>query len=149
MASLNEAGQRPLDSNRMTPAERQRPDILNGSRRARIAAGSGTTVQEVNGLVNRFTETRKLMQQMGRGGGLPGMPGMGGLPGMGRPAKQQAKKAKKKGRGVSGNPARRAGQEPAASGTPVPTNETDLQAAMADFQLPPELQKMLNQQNKG
>ena len=133
----------------MTPAERAKPDILNGSRRSRIANGSGTSVQDVNGLVNRFMETRKLMQQMGRGGGLPGMPGMGGLPGMGRPAKQQAKKAKKKGRGVSGNPARRAGQEPAASGTPVPTNETDLQAAMADFQLPPELQKMLNQQNKG
>ena len=68
---------------------------------------------------------------------------------MGRPAKQQAKKKKTKGRGVSGNPARRAGSEPAAAGTPVPTNEADLQAAMADFQLPPELQKMLNQQNKG
>ncbi len=133
----------------MTPAERQRPDILNGSRRARIAAGSGTTVQEVNGLVNRFTETRKLMQQMGRGGGIPGMPGMGAMPGMGRPAKQQAKKKPKRGKGVSGNPARRSGGgQQAPTATPVPTNEADLQAAMADFQLPPELQKMLNQQNK-
>ena len=55
----------------------------------------------------------------------------------------------KKGKGVSGNPARRSGAQQAPSATPVPTNEADLQAAMADFQLPPELQKMLNQQNKG
>lgn len=133
----------------MTPAERQRPEILNGSRRARIAAGSGTTVQEVNGLVNRFSETRKVMQQMGRGGGMPGMPGMPGLPGMGRQVKQQPKKKPKRGKGVSGNPARRAGGgQQASAATPVPTDEAGLQAAMADFQLPPELQKMLNQQNK-
>ncbi|MDO5534775.1 MAG: signal recognition particle protein [Propionibacteriaceae bacterium] len=138
----------------MTPAERAKPEVLNGSRRARIAAGSGTTVQDVNGLVNRFMETRKLMRQMGKGG-MPGMPGLGGpgMPGLpGRPPKQQAKKASKGKKGVSGNPAKRSGNPAAAaaSATPaMPQTEAEMQAAMADFQLPPELQKMFNQQNKG
>ena len=141
----------------MTPAERAKPEILNGSRRSRIANGSGTTVQDVNGLVNRFMETRKMMRQMGKGGGLPGMPpgmgAMGGMPGLpGRPAKQQAKKAAKGKKGVSGNPAKRSGN-PAAASAPeqfVPQTEAEMQQAMADFQLPPELQKMFNQQqNKG
>ncbi len=48
----------------MTPAERQDPKILNGSRRLRIANGSGVTVTEVNGLVDRFFEARKMMKQM-------------------------------------------------------------------------------------
>ncbi|HVW81227.1 MAG TPA: signal recognition particle protein [Mycobacteriales bacterium] len=55
----------------MTPAERQDPKILNGSRRLRIARGSGTTVTEVNRLVERFFEARKMMKQMA--GGMPGM----------------------------------------------------------------------------
>ncbi|GAB2989183.1 signal recognition particle protein [Amycolatopsis acidiphila] len=57
----------------MTPAERADPKMINGSRRARIAAGSGVAVREVNDLVNRFFEARKMMQQMagrfGFGGG--------------------------------------------------------------------------------
>jgi len=57
----------------MTPAERQDPKIINGSRRARIARGSGVQVSEVNGLVDRFFEARKMMQQMAGGMGLPGM----------------------------------------------------------------------------
>jgi len=100
----------------MTPAERTRPEILNGSRRARIARGSGTQVSDVNSLVNRFMETRKLMKQMGSGGmpGMPGMPGAGGR----RPARQAPATRKKGRKGVSGNPARRAGVEaPAASGS--------------------------------
>jgi len=134
----------------MTPAERTRPEILNGSRRARIARGSGTQVSDVNSLVNRFMETRKLMKQMGSGGmpGMPGMPGAGGR----RPARQAPAPRKKGRKGVSGNPARRAGVEaPAASGSAfqMPTNEADMAKAMADFQLPPELQKMFDQPNRG
>jgi len=55
----------------MTPAERDDPKIINGSRRLRIANGSGVTVSEVNQLVDRFFEARKMMSQMG--GMIPGM----------------------------------------------------------------------------
>ncbi len=55
----------------MTPQERRRPDILNASRKRRIAAGSGTSVPEINGLLRQFREMQKLMQQMSRGGRLP------------------------------------------------------------------------------
>jgi signal recognition particle subunit SRP54 len=51
----------------MTPAERARPDMIDGSRRKRIARGSGTTVQAVNQLVKQFGQMRKLMAQMARG----------------------------------------------------------------------------------
>jgi signal recognition particle subunit SRP54 len=51
----------------MTPAERARPDMIDGSRRKRIARGSGTTVQAVNQLVKQFAQMRKLMAQMARG----------------------------------------------------------------------------------
>ncbi|MDD4696582.1 MAG: signal recognition particle protein [Fermentimonas sp.] len=53
----------------MTPQERTNPEILNGSRRARIAKGSGTDVQEVNRLIKQFDETRKMMRKMTAGGG--------------------------------------------------------------------------------
>jgi signal recognition particle subunit SRP54 len=77
----------------MTPGERQDPKIINGSRRARIARGSGVSVSEVNGLVDRFFEARKMMQQMAGGMGLPGMRRGG--------SKTRGKKGKKgkKGRG--------------------------------------------------
>ena len=88
----------------MTPLERRKPELLNGSRRTRIAGGSGTSVGEVNRLVKQFAEMQKMMKRMGamsgarpgkkgkqgkggRGGfpGMPGLPagmgGMGGLPG--------------------------------------------------------------------
>jgi signal recognition particle subunit SRP54 len=51
----------------MTPAERARPELIKGSRRLRIARGSGTSVQQVNQLVKQFGQTRKLMKQLGRG----------------------------------------------------------------------------------
>ena len=57
----------------MTPAERTNPEILNGSRRARIANGSGTNVQEVNKLIKQFDETRKMMRMMTQGGGKAAM----------------------------------------------------------------------------
>ena len=49
----------------MTPQERENPDILNGSRRSRIAKGSGTNIQEVNKLIKQFDDTRKMMKMMG------------------------------------------------------------------------------------
>jgi signal recognition particle subunit SRP54 len=52
----------------MTPLERENPKILNGSRRKRIAIGSGTDVQEVNQLIKQFSETSKMMRMMTRGG---------------------------------------------------------------------------------
>jgi len=78
--------------NSMTPGERRNPKIINGSRRVRIAAGSGVTVGEVNNLIVRFLEGQKMMRQMMGGGGMPGMPGMrrGGQKGV----KQKAKKKK-------------------------------------------------------
>ncbi|HEX5225987.1 MAG TPA: signal recognition particle protein [Solirubrobacteraceae bacterium] len=59
----------------MTVEERRRPELINGSRRLRIARGSGTTVQHVNRLVKQFGETRKVMRQIGRGR----MPDIGAL----------------------------------------------------------------------
>lgn len=104
----------------MTPAERKDLTILNGSRRTRIAKGSGTTVQAVNELVDRFEQAKKMMEAMATGGmggagGPGGMPGMGSLPSMGKHSKaRQAPKAKKKGKGGkkgrSGNPAKAARQ---------------------------------------
>lgn len=60
----------------MTPAERSNPEILNGSRRARIAKGSGTNVQEVNKLIKQFDETRKMMKMMTSGGARQAMRNM-------------------------------------------------------------------------
>ncbi len=51
----------------MTPEERRKPEILNGSRRRRVAAGSGTTIQDVNQLLNQFKEARKIMKAMAGG----------------------------------------------------------------------------------
>jgi signal recognition particle subunit SRP54 len=101
--------------NSMTRDERRNPKIINGSRRARIAAGSGVTVGEVNNLIVRFLEGQKMMRQM-----MGNMPGMGGM----RRGQKNRGKAKKKGKGggrppgaVSrGGPGGRpvTGQQPAA-----------------------------------
>jgi len=98
----------------MTPTERRDPKVLNGSRRARIAAGSGRQVSEVNSLVERFTQAQKMMKQMRNGKVPAGMPaGMGlppgaAIPGMSAPNKGN-QPPKKKSR--SGNPAKRAAEE--------------------------------------
>ena len=98
----------------MTPTERRDPKVLNGSRRARIAAGSGRQVSEVNSLVERFTGAQKMMKQMRNGKVPAGMPaGMGlppgaAIPGMSTPNKGN-QPSKKKSR--SGNPAKRALEE--------------------------------------
>jgi signal recognition particle subunit SRP54 len=57
----------------MTPGERRRPEILNGSRRKRIARGSGTSVQEVNRLLRDFGQMRRMFGRVRKGGKLPGM----------------------------------------------------------------------------
>lgn len=78
-ADLNESYLRKSEAiiQSMTLAERRNPQILNGSRRRRIARGSGTTPADVNRLLNQFTEAKKLMQAMtsGKGGGLRRMLG--------------------------------------------------------------------------
>jgi signal recognition particle subunit SRP54 len=62
----------------MTPAERLRPDILNGTRRARIARGSGTSVQQINALLVQHKQMKKMTRSMVSGSvGIPGFPGMG------------------------------------------------------------------------
>lgn len=135
----------------MTPGERDDVKILNGSRRARIAKGAGVQVSDVNNLVKRFVEARKLMEAFA-GGGLPnlgGLPGMGGMPGAGGGGAPRAVSATKK------KPAARKGKKkkgvnqnyrpkPQAAPEPMDTSQT-----MDQFQLPPELQKMLDAQNKG
>ena len=91
----------------MTPKERNDPKVLNGSRRARIARGSGRAISEINSLVERFSQAQKVMKQMRSGANIPGM---GALAGMGNlPKPQQINLPKKKSR--SGNPAKRAIEE--------------------------------------
>jgi signal recognition particle subunit SRP54 len=101
----------------MTPAERRDLKLLNGSRRARIAAGSGRQVSDINKLVEKFTAAQKMMKQMrgGKGPALPpgmamppGMSGGMGMPAMGAAPKMAQQPAKKKSR--SGNPAKRAAE---------------------------------------
>ena len=101
--------------NSMTPAERRNPKILNGSRRARIARGSGTTVGEVNNLVVRFLEGQKMMRQMLGGGGIPGMPGMPGMRRSATKAKGKKGSAKKKPKG--GRPGGAPGRSSGGAGT--------------------------------
>ncbi|MFF1572909.1 signal recognition particle protein [Leifsonia sp. NPDC058292] len=106
----------------MTKAERTTPKLLNGSRRLRIAKGSGSTVTEVNQLVNRFEQAAKMMKTVAKGG-VPNVPGMGPIPGAGFGGGRAKPQPKKKG-SKSGNPAKRAaenaalasGAKPAAGG---------------------------------
>ena len=63
----------------MTPEERRNPDVLNGSRRRRIAKGSGSTPADVNRLLNQFKDAKKLMQAMTTGKGAGGVMRMLGL----------------------------------------------------------------------
>ncbi|AXH36527.1 signal recognition particle protein [Humibacter sp. BT305] len=101
----------------MTKQERTNPKILNGSRRLRIAKGSGMTVTDVNQLVQRFEQAAKMMKTVAKGG-MPNIPGMGPVPGasFGGGSRKNAKK--KGGSGSrSGNPAKRAAENAArASG---------------------------------
>ena len=64
--------------NSMTPGERQRPEIINGSRRLRISKGSGRSVQEINALLNQFSQMKKMMKKMGKMKNMK-LPGLGGF----------------------------------------------------------------------
>ncbi|MFJ3935511.1 signal recognition particle protein [Streptomyces parvus] len=131
----------------MTPKERAEPTIINGSRRARIAKGSGVEVSAVKSLVERFFEARKMMSKMAQGGGMPGMPGMPGMGGGPGRQKKQVKQAK--GKRKSGNPMKRKAEEQAAAarreqaaaqggafGLPA-------QDGGKDFELPDEFKKFM------
>jgi signal recognition particle subunit SRP54 len=119
----------------MTPAERADPKIINASRRLRIARGSGVEVREINDLVSRFFDARKMMQQMAGKFGLPG----------GNTRKATARKGKKgkkvKGRGPT--PSKAGGGFPAGlSGLPdlsmMPPGLNELPPGLAGLdQLPP------------
>ncbi len=110
----------------MTPMERNNPKVLNGSRRMRIAKGSGTTVTDVNQLVNRFEQAAKVMKTMARGG-VPNIPGTnpvlaGGTVGGGFMGGKKKNDKKKKG-SKSGNPAKRAAENSASNGAGSNTSE--------------------------
>jgi signal recognition particle subunit SRP54 len=136
----------------MTPAERANPKMIDGSRRARIAKGAGRQVSDVNQLVDRFFEARKMMESMARGGGMGGLPGMPGV-GLGKKAKgRQAPQAKKaKGKRQSGNPAKRAqaatgdGQPAAAPQNPfgLPGGDDEGGFDPEGFELPAGFEKYL------
>ncbi|MDQ3358179.1 MAG: signal recognition particle protein [Actinomycetota bacterium] len=147
----------------MTPFERGHPKLINGSRRARIANGSGVGVSEVNQLLERFGQAQKMMRQMRKGGGIPGMPGMPGMPGAGGPGggkgkarPQQRKKSK------SGNPAKRAAQErasaeradaakgnAAASAFGLGAQGTDEDQDLSNLQLPKGFERFLPKGSQG
>jgi signal recognition particle subunit SRP54 len=134
----------------MTPEERINPKMIDGSRRTRIARGSGRSVSDVNQLVDRFFEARKMMMSMAGGGGMPGIPGLPGVGGKRAKGRQQA--SAKRVKRASGNPAKRAAQERAA-GQPEPADagaaafgfpQTPGDSAADDsFELPKELRDLL------
>jgi signal recognition particle subunit SRP54 len=101
--------------NSMTREERRNPKLLNGSRRVRIAAGSGVTVGEVNQLIVRFLEGQKMMRQM-----MGNMPGMGGMRRGGGKARKGKKKGGGGGRPAGAAPRLPAGQNAAPTGAPAP-----------------------------
>lgn len=125
----------------MTPVERQDPTIINGSRRARIAKGSGVEVSAVKNLVERFFEARKMMSRMAQGGGMPGMPG---IPGMGGGPGRQKKKVKAaKGKQRSGNPMKRKQQEQDEAARREQGGAPGLPQAPQNFELPDEFKKFM------
>jgi len=87
----------------MTPQERRTPKIINGSRRLRIANGSGVTVGEVSQLVTNFFEGQKQMKML-MGGGMPGMPAIPGMAGAARRSAKAARTKNAKGKRRSGDP---------------------------------------------
>ncbi|MEV6136881.1 signal recognition particle protein [Nocardia sp. NPDC051990] len=115
----------------MTPAERANPKIINASRRLRIANGSGVQVSEVNQLVDRFFDAKKMMAMMGRQMGLPGSR---------RGNTKKGKKGKKGGRGPT--PPKMRGGLPGMPGMPgMPAGMPDLSGMPAGLdQLPPGLE---------
>ncbi len=136
----------------MTPDERANPKMIDGSRRARIAKGAGRSVSDVNQLVDRFFEARKMMMAMAGGaGGVPGLPGMPGMGGKRTKSRQAAPQRRTK-RG-SGNPAKRAAADRAevrsgqSSSGPEPIDigsDEEMPAVLpAGFELPENFRDFL------
>ncbi|QZA06349.1 signal recognition particle protein [Mycolicibacter heraklionensis] len=124
----------------MTPAERADPKIINASRRLRIANGSGVSVSEVNQLVDRFFEARKMMSSMMGGLGLPGL----GRKSSARKVKGGKNRAGKKGKGRGPTPPKVRGLfGPGGPGMPagfpdlsqMPEGLNELPPGLADFDL--------------
>ena len=150
----------------MTPEERNNPKVLNGSRRNRIAKGSGTSVQQINQLLERFKQAQTMMRSMGKGMSGGGAPGMPGGPGMGMGKKSRGKQAPQKQvkKSKSKNPAKAAREQAEAAKKAAAGGGAGGQGGSAfgagagggaqqagqpdasDFdpkQLPPEMQKLL------
>ena len=138
----------------MTPAERANPKLIDGSRRARIARGSGRQVSDVNSLVDRFFEARKMMMQFARGG-MPGHARDGRAAGLRRgrrtpqgrqeQARQGPPGLRKPGQGRGGGEGQ---AEKAASAAPNPFGKPDGEAidyekAAAALDLPQDFGKYL------
>lgn len=144
----------------MTPAERRDTKIIDGSRRARIAAGSGVSVSQVNALLQRFEQAAKMMKRMNGGAGMPGMGGIPGFGGASSKSKRKDKKSKKKG-GKSGNPMRREAEERAlrdrlsgggssANGSGDVSESAFAKPQQPNLQnLPEGLQELMNSQGNG
>ena len=125
----------------MTPEERQDPKILNASRRKRIANGSGVKVSDVNQLVDRFFEAKKMMGQMASQFGMPGMPGMGG----GRSATKKKPKGRK-GKNGKRKPPKRGGGMPKMPGMPgMPGMGGGMPGMPGGMPDPKELEKLQEQ----
>ena len=116
----------------MTPEERANPKVINASRRQRIAKGSGVTVTDVNQLVDRFFEARKMMSRMA---------GQMGMPGGNRKNQRKGKKGKK-GKGRGPTPPKNRGMMP--GGMPgMPPGMPGMPAGMPDLsQMPPGLDQL-------
>jgi signal recognition particle subunit SRP54 len=84
----------------MTPEERRNPKLISGSRKRRIAAGSGRTPTDINQLLKQFGDAQRMMKLMAGGKGMPSLSGMpalaNGRPGVPRPSRPKAKKKSKK-----------------------------------------------------
>ncbi len=135
----------------MTPAERRDPSIIDGSRRARIAYGSGNAVSSVNGLLQRFEQAAKMMRRMSN------KAGMGGIPGFGGPAASNNRKGGKKRKkgSKSGNPMKREAEERAlrnklsGKGGSGDDGGSAFAKKPQNPALPPELQQALGQNGAG
>ncbi|MGD0704618.1 MAG: signal recognition particle protein [Trebonia sp.] len=132
----------------MTPAERRAPKIINGSRRLRIANGSGVTVGEVSQLVTNFFEGQKQMKML-MGGGMPGMPAIPGMAGAARRSAKAARAKNAKGKRRSGDPRKALGP---AGGSGNGAAAPALPAAAAAQEAPQsmeELAEMLREAQSG
>jgi signal recognition particle subunit SRP54 len=133
----------------MTPAERRTPKIINGSRRLRIANGSGVTVGEVSQLVTNFFEGQKQMKLL-MGGGMPGMPAMPGMaPGARRSAKATRAAKSAKGKRRSGDPRKAALGPAGGSGNGAATPALPAAAAQEAPQTMEELAEILRDAQAG